>query len=441
MNNVPQIAEAMQRVLVEEAEAAARSSGFVQRRSKMTASLFAQTLVFGWMDNPEATLEELAQVAAALGLFITPQGLDGRFSQVAASLMNAVLNTALSQVVVNREVASMAVLDRFNGLYICDSTVISLPSVLAALWPGLGNNRGQATASLKVQLRLNFSNGELDRMHLGPGREQDRHSPVHRAPLPRGALRLADLGYFDLVCLADYDAHGVYFLSRLRVGTCLYDEAGQQMDLLHWLSHQGSGPVDENVYLGQSQRLACRLLACRVPQEVADQRRRRIKEDARVRQKAVNQVALKLAEWTVLVTNAPGHLLSLAEALVLLRIRWQIELLFKLWKSHGRVDESRSRNPWRVLCEVYSKLVCLIIQHWILLTACWRFPDRSLTKAIRTVQAYARFLAAAFAQSDLLALALTTITRCLSVGCRLNKRQKYPSSFQLLLSVSRRGLA
>ena len=42
--------------------------------------------------------------------------------------------------------------------------------------------------------------------------------------------------------------------------------------------------------------------------------------------------------------------------MVLLRVRWQIELLFKLFKSHTQVDTWQSQKPWRILCEVYAKI-------------------------------------------------------------------------------------
>ena len=67
------------------ADAAARETGFVQRQSKMGGAGFVQALVFGWMGNPEATLEQLAQSAAAVGVEISPQGLDQRFTSEAAA--------------------------------------------------------------------------------------------------------------------------------------------------------------------------------------------------------------------------------------------------------------------------------------------------------------------------------------------------------------------
>jgi hypothetical protein len=63
------------------------------------------------------------------------------------------------------------------------------------------------------------------------------------------------------------------------------------------------------------------------------------------------------------VTQVPVERLTLREALVLGRLRWQSALLFKLWKSHGRGDESRRTKPWRSLGAVSAKLLTLLVQH------------------------------------------------------------------------------
>ena len=121
---------------------------------------------------------------------------------------------------------------------------------------------------------------------------------------------------------------------------------------------------------------------------------------------------------------------------MLSRIRWQIELLFKLWKSHGRLDTSRSSKPWRVLCEVYAKLIARVIQHWVFLIGCWTYPDRSLTKAAQTVQQHAMHLASTFSCPLRFVKAMATIQGCLAVGCRMNRRKRVPNAYQLLLNLT-----
>ena len=193
------------------------------------------------------------------------------------------------------------------------------------------------------------------------------------------------------------------------------------------------GPI---IRLGARHQFPARLLAQKVPQEVADQRRRRLREDARRKGKMVSASRLALAAWTIFVTNVPLEMVTIEEALVLARTRWQIELLFKLWKSHGKVDELRSGKAWRILCEVYAKLLAMVVQHWLFLMSCWAYPNRSLMKAAQTVQNHALHLASAFADTAFFERALSTIERCLRAGCRLNRRKKAPNTYQLLLDVT-----
>jgi hypothetical protein len=115
---------------------------------------------------------------------------------------------------------------------------------------------------------------------------------------------------------------------------------------------------------------------------------------------------------------------------------WSIELLFKLWKSQGQIDESRSTKPWRVLCDVYAKLLAMIIQHWVALIDLWGYPDRSLVKAARTVAKYALQLATSLWHCERTLETLETISRCLSAGCRLDRRKQQPNTYQLLLAIT-----
>jgi hypothetical protein len=74
MDIISQVAKGMQEILTYAAEIISRHTSFIKRLRKLTGSGFVQTLVFGWLSNPQATLEELSQTAATLGMTITPQG-------------------------------------------------------------------------------------------------------------------------------------------------------------------------------------------------------------------------------------------------------------------------------------------------------------------------------------------------------------------------------
>jgi hypothetical protein len=440
MDRIPQIASAMQTVLGKEADEAAEKSGFVRRSSKLTGAKFVQTLVFTWLANAASTLEGLSQMAIGLGVDITPQGIDERFSVAAAECLRKVLVAAVRQML-KADGVHIPLLERFHGVYIQDSTAIGLPDALASVWEGCGNGGEGSRATLKVQVQLELLTGALSGPVLQAGRAHDRTGPLQGTELPAGALWLADLGYFSLVRLHMLNIRGVFWITRLQAGTIIRDRQGCCRDLCAFLEAHPEDQVDTRVALGNAGAVSCRLLAARVPKDVADERRRRLHAEAVHRGQAVSQARLRTADWTIYVTNAPPELLSPEEAFVLARARWQIEMLFKLWKSRGQIDTWRSAKPERILCEVYAKLLAQVAQHWVLLVGCWHNADRSLVKATQTVARHATALATAFGVKRHLCETLRVIAHCLSAGCRMNPREKRKNSYQLLLAFEPRGLA
>ena len=79
------------------------------------------------------------------------------------------------------------------------------------------------------------------------------------------------------------------------------------------------------------------------------------------KRKKVSAARLRLADWTILLTNVAREKLSVQEALVLVRCRGPIELLWKLWKQHGKLDTWRSSQRERILTQISAKLLGLVI--------------------------------------------------------------------------------
>jgi hypothetical protein len=186
------------------------------------------------------------------------------------------------------------------------------------------------------------------------------------------------------------------------------------------------------ILLGAKHQLPCRLLAQRIPQEVADQRRRKLREHANRKQLSISQETLFLSEWTLLITNIPTSLVTFSEAFVLYRVRWQIELLFKLWKSCAKIDEWRSQNPNRILCELNAKLIAVLIMHWQFAVAIWAIPARSLFKAVQVMQSFAAALACSIHDTTRHTDLLEIIHRVLVSTCSINQRRTRPNTFQYL---------
>ena len=188
--------------------------------------------------------------------------------------------------------------------------------------------------------------------------------------------------------------------------------------------------------IGTHHQLPVRLMVRRVPQEVTDQRRRRIRAEVKDKRRAPSAAALAGADRTVIITNVPTELLNLTAAMLVTRMRWQVKLLFKLWKSHGRLDEWRMTKPARMLCELYAKLLALVFQQWILAASSWRNPERSLFKAASLVAQGAGDLATVSHDVDHLTQALEHLAGMIRRWARTNKRQKTATTAQRLLALT-----
>lgn len=438
---VAQLADTLQTLFTTTAEQLAQAAGLIRRRRKLSGPSFAQALVFTWLDNPHASLDELAQATALGGAPLTPQALDERFTPPAAEFCRRLLGEAVRQVVAAQPTA-VALLRRFTGVYLHDSSWLALPPALADRWPGCGGRHDAPAcrAALKLQVRYEVNTGALALLPVQSGRESDVAAEAHSPPLPAGSLRLADLGYFDLGALQAHDRRGAYFVSRLQSGTAVYDAAGRKWRLGALLAARGAERLDEWVWVGRRHRLRCRLVALRAPEAVAAKRRRRARAQAQDHGQAVSAERLGLCAWTVFITNVPEALASGAEVWVLYRVRWQVELLFKLWKSQGGLGQSRSGKAERALCEVYAKLVALVVQHWVLLVSGGGFSERSLRKAAKAVRRQAWHLASALGRPRELRRVLRLLGRLLRAGGRVNRRRRRPSTYQTLLDPTHHGL-
>lgn len=389
--------------------------------------------MLGFLEAPDASLSELCQLAALRGVTITPQGLAQRFTPALAATLQAVLEGLVREVVVGPAV-DIPLLQRFGQVWLVDTTVLTLPDALAPLWAGCGGQAEQGLAALKVALEIDLVSGQLAGPCLQAGRAPDRASPLAASAHPAGSLTIRDLGFFRLRSFTEAAAREEYWVSRLMARTRVCTADGRDWSQADLLAAQAGPMVDLPVRLGVSEQLPARLLAVRVPADVAQTRRARLHREASKKGQPVSTDRLALADWTVLVTNLPASDLSLDEALALLRARWQIEQLFDLWKTHGGLDRSRSGQPWRVLTEIYAKLIALVIQHWLILHGDWQAPDRSLVKAARVVRKAARWLAVVFDQRARLREALATLGHLLAQAGRLNRRKRHPNTYQRLLN-------
>lgn len=423
VHSIEEVPALLQALFSIKADELAMTTGFIQRKRKLTGSSYLKSLVFGWLNDPKARLKGLAQSTVRAGTPVKPQSLDERFGEKSVAFLKASLENAFKHRVKASPV-ELEAFKHFKAIRIADSSIISLPIECLEEYRGCGN-QNKKSSSLKLQANMELLSGELI-LEIQQGFESDHTSEV-AFTVAVDELSIRDLGYFGLRHFIEINAAGGYFLTRVPSDQIFYNLKGQHLERHAWLVDG----FDQMVCLG-SQQLAVRLVVMKVPESVRLARVERIKFDAKKRMKPVSQSSLLLAGWDVRITNADALLLPMAALFIISRLRWQIELFFKLCKSLNLVDESRSSNPNRVLTEVFAKLLACLVQHWCVLASAWEMPERSLFRMAMVIQTEAIGLLRALIHVEDIRAWLANIRCVMKVGCSIERRKKKPSAFQLL---------
>src|SRR5947209_17690163 len=136
MTSRAQVETAMSHILTQRANVLAKETGAIRRVRKLTGADLLQTLVFGWMQHPDASLEQLSSTAAIAAVQVSDTAVHKRFSKECAAFLHAVLEELLQVIVQAEMVKPPRVLRRFSSAVGEVRSTITLPEELSKLWRG-----------------------------------------------------------------------------------------------------------------------------------------------------------------------------------------------------------------------------------------------------------------------------------------------------------------
>jgi hypothetical protein len=426
MTTITQLTKKWQCLLTKQADELALQTGFVVKPQKIRGSGFVQSLMWGWLTDADIPLSGLAEAFVnSQRQTISRQALHARFTSRAAHFMECMVETALKQVLfAGGKSQDHKWFAGFTTVQIADGTVIRLPDEAQRLYAGTEGS------SLKIMVALDIKYGGLHHVSLHAGRCHDQQALPETFTMPANSLFLADLGFFKLTRFANIHAAGSYWLSRYKGGTQLYTEEQGEIDLLELLDQEVA--LDMVVQIGKKERLAGRLLALRVNDEVYQQRLQALKEWERRHQKKASATRWALCCWSIYLTNLSKKQLSLAQVSLVYRLRWQIELLFKLWKSELKLDEWRTQNVWRILCEFYAKFLAVLFVHGMMILAGGHDLQYSSVHVCHTIQRHAWGLARILYRPICFLREMKHLLFCLSNRSTVATSRSSPPTYQFM---------
>lgn len=212
---------------------------------------------------------------------------------------------------------------------------------------------------------------------------------LKRFPLQAGQLALVDRGYSNGPGIASAVKKGADVLCRLNRGALpLYTRDGERIDVMERLrSLKGrrteQWPVEIRTELeGEAMVIQGRLVAVRLPKKEAEEARKRVRKEYG---KKTSAQMLEAAGYVALFVTVPATRMSAAHCMELYRLRWQVELLFKRWKSICGLDELPNFVEDTILSWVLAKvLLVLILERMGAATAAPPPPKQIVVSKLRT---------------------------------------------------------
>jgi len=432
--NIKNMSKTIQSFFTEIADKSAKIEKFVQRKSKLSGSIFLQMFVLGLLRNPKASLNDLSEFSEEhFGINITSQGIDERINKHALSFVKVMFNKAIC-LFQHLNSIPLPILSQFSAINITDSTVITLPETLADEFPGSGGSASKS--ALKLQLIFDFLSGCFKTITITDGISPDQRYKQHIDKAEPNSLNIFDLGYFAVEQLKNFIDKGAYFLCRLLQGTKIYMLDGTNINLLNLLKSEIRNSFELECCLGKI-RLKCRMCCFRVPEATANLRRRKTIKQMAKKGRIPTKEYLELQNWSIFVTNIPVTILSIKHIGLFYSVRWQIELIFKLWKSHMLIHVISGFRKERILIELYSKLIGLILFQFIMVPLRNQYIDLSPEKAFKKfVKKIEPFLDAIHVLKQLSKQLERIYLAILKFGRREKRKNRFSTSYNLLLELN-----
>ena len=361
--------------------------------------MFFDMLFYTVSQNEQASLSYMvSHLDSEFGVRISKQSLNERFNEKCEVYVKSVLSEILVEQFSG--LYSDKLLPGFSRIRIKDSTKFMVPSCLASKYKSCGGDvHSRSKAGISIQYEYDLQSGGIMDLSITSGARNDRTDARETSGnMEKGDLTVRDLGYFSTPVFESCIAKEAFFLSRLDCSTNVYDEKKRLVsfkDIYNSMQKSGIMEKEMPVYIGKKTKLFVRLILRLVPDEVYEKRIREKTAKSKGQGRGQLTVETKVrSRFNLFVTNAEESRLSAKHVFPLYRLRWQIELQFKIWKSVFQIDSFREVKEHRYFTLLYVKLILIIInlqityslQQSFVQPKSDKFKVISLNKALKTLK-------------------------------------------------------
>lgn len=373
----------------EEIEQLARESKFVQRENavKVDGRIFLDLIVFNSEKLKEQSLNDLTvALRCKYGIEITKQSLNERFNNYALLFLKKALEKLLNnQLTINR--LSVAC-KQFNRILIKDSVCFQIDESLKDLYEGSGGSGSEA--AIRIQFEYDVLNGTINDLTVNAFNDQDaKDSLTTIEKTQAGDLVIRDLAYMSLEVLKKFIIKAVIFICRVKSNTKIYEfKNGNYEELTfdkikRYMKAQNLSCIEKEVYLSLKYKLPVRLIIYLLPDEIVNERLRKTNQENKKKGRGQCSKEYKArACFNLFITNGDKDVIPIEKVYQFYKLRWQIELMFKIWKSLCNIDKAKKAKRYRLECYIYSRLIFIVLAWqiiWITATVLFSIDKKPLS--------------------------------------------------------------
>jgi len=371
-------------------DSTAKESGFIVRERIVTGSNFVENLLFTKFNHSKLSLNQLAEsLTRQTGLKISKQAVNEHFNQKSVEFMKRVLEKALKKIWLSNPYPDF--IDAFPEVRIKDSTSFQLPEEFAKRYPGSGGKASKA--SIRIQFEYDFKSGKILDLSLHAFNDQDIKDSIDTVDqIQPGVLILRDLGYISLDVLTEIKRKKAFFISRLINQVSVYQATENgfkkvEIKKLHnTMKKNKCTRLEMELYIGRKKEKV-RLILELLPQKIVEKRIRTAQKNAKSKGYKVSEEYKTRSKLNIFITNIPSEILDSQQIHEVYTLRWQIELVFKVWKSIGEIAEVKKMKHERFETFLYAKLLWLII-NWSIIWQINAYVYKTQKKIISLFKAY-----------------------------------------------------
>jgi hypothetical protein len=324
--------------------------------------MFFDSLLYDATSEGTKSYNQMAvEVKSTHRVDISGQGIDQRYNQGARKYILELISGQLaSQVFRSIDIGWSR---HFKRVTILDGTKFDLPGNLKEIFPGFGGSASKA--GLCIQYELDIKSGEVIDLSLHSAKISDTKYALQTVDsVQKGDLTIRDLGYFVLDYFKIIQKKGAFFLSRLNTNVQVFDDKLQKLDFAKLYQEMTSSKTkrhDIMVYIGGKDKVPVRLIIELMPDEVLAKRLRKINKENKKKGHRTSEEYKDRARFNLFITNIKQEMLDGDTIANIYRIRWQVELIFKVWKSVFGMDKIRQMKYDRLMCLLGTRLLLILI--------------------------------------------------------------------------------